>query len=751
MTTDTSETSGGALRLLWRRVARAGLGGKAAAALTACALLAGIATYASLTATPPFGPDPDTVALLLTLDLALLLLLGAVIARRIVALWAERRRGLAGSRLHVRLVALFSLVAVAPTILVAVFSSVFLYAGMQAWFSERVRTAIDESLEVARAYVSEHQQTIRADVLAMANDLNRGAPRLLADPGFFREVVVTQAALRGLTEAVVFDGTDRVIARAGLTFILDFDPIPDEALRRAREGEVVVMTGESEDRVRALIRLDRFVDTFLFVGRIVEPRVLAHMERVEGAAREYAELTAVRSNVQVTFSLIFLVVALLLLLAAVWLGLLIANQIVTPISALIAAAERVRGGDLSARVAEREPADEIGVLSRAFNRMTHQLESQRGDLIEANRQLDLRRRFTEAVLSGVSAGVIGLDHEGRINLPNRSAAELLGVDSPLGLIGLPLVEVAPELEEPLAAARRRPGRLAEQQVQLRRPGQSPRTLLVRVAAEVVGGEIRGFVATFDDVTELMGAQRKAAWADIARRIAHEIKNPLTPIQLSAERLKRKYLKQIETDPETFVTCTDTIIRQVDDIGRMVDEFSAFARMPQAVMRPNDIGDLVRQAVFLRSSANPHIRYEADLPPAPLTLVCDGRQIMQALTNLLKNATEAVEGREGEDPPPGEVAVRVVRTADAVTVTVEDNGKGLPVEERDRLTEPYVTTRSKGTGLGLAIVKKIMEDHGGTLSLADREGGGARVSLAIPTGIPATAAEPSPEPRAAHGA
>lgn len=751
MTSETSETAGGALRRLRARVAGRKLGDAAAALLTLCALLSGAATYAALTATPPFGTDPDTVTLLLTLDLALLLLLGAVIARRIVALWAERRRGLAGSRLHVRLVALFSLVAVAPTVLVAAFSSVFLYAGMQAWFSERVRTAIGESLEVARAYVSEHQQAIRGDVLAMANDLNRAAPRLLVDPAFFREVVVTQAALRGLTEALVFDGTDRVLARAGLTFILDFDPIPDDAVQRARAGEVVLMTGESEDRVRALIRLDRFVDTYLFIGRIVEPRVLAHMERVEGAAREYAELDAVRSSVQVTFSLIFLVVALLLLLAAVWLGLLIANQIVTPISALIAAAERVRGGDLSARVAEREPADEIGVLSRAFNRMTHQLESQRTDLIEANRQLDLRRRFTEAVLSGVSAGVVGLDDQGRVNLPNRTAADLLGVESPLALIGLPLTEVAPEFAEPLAAARRRPGRLAEQQVELRRPGQAPRTLLVRVAAEVVGGEIRGFVATFDDVTELMGAQRKAAWADIARRIAHEIKNPLTPIQLSAERLKRKYLKQIETDPETFVTCTDTIIRQVDDIGRMVDEFSAFARMPQAVMRPTELTELVRQAVFLRSSASPHIRFEARLPPAPLTLVCDGRQIMQALTNLLKNAAEAVDGREGADLPRGEVTVRLEPGPEGASVVVDDNGRGLPVEERDRLTEPYVTTRSKGTGLGLAIVKKIMEDHGGSLRLSDREGGGASVSLLIPANIPPTAAEPSPEPQAAHGA
>ena len=752
MNAQSSEPGVSALRLMGAWAARVGLAGKLAVALTIGAIVAGVATYAALSASPPFGTDPDTVTLLLTLDLALLLLLVAVVARHIVKLWLERRRGLAGARLHVRLVALFSMLAVAPTILVAAFSGIFLYAGLQSWFSDRVRTAINESLAVAQAYLHEHQKTIRADVLAMANDLNRAAPRLLADPNVFREVVLTQTALRGLTEAVVFDGTERVLARAGLTFLLDFDPVPGDMIERARRGEVVIMTNDSDDRVRALVRLDRFVDTFVFVGRLVEPRVLMHMERVQGAAREYAELAQVRSNVQITFTLIFIVVALLVLMAAVWLGLIIANQIVTPISGLIQAAERVRAGDLSTKVAESATADEIGILSRAFNRMTDQLQDQRRELIEANRQLDLRRRFTETVLSGVSAGVLGVDQDGRINLPNRSAAELLGVGDPSALTGRLMVEVAPELGEPLEATRRRPGRLTETQVQLRRDGEPARSLLVRIAAEVVAGEIRGYVVTFDDVSELLSAQRKAAWADVARRIAHEIKNPLTPIQLSAERLKRKYLKEITSDPETFRTCTDTIIRQVDDIGRMVDEFSSFARMPTPTMKAQNVTDIVRQALFLQTSANPQIRLGTVLPAQPVTLVCDGRQLMQAVTNLLKNAVEAVDGRTGDDLPQGTVDVRLFEEEDRVVIAVEDNGKGLPTEDRDRLTEPYVTTRQKGTGLGLAIVKKIMEDHGGELRLADRPGGGAVVSLAVPRNLPTTSAADVPMHRqAGHGA
>jgi two-component system nitrogen regulation sensor histidine kinase NtrY len=717
--------------LHWAR--RVGLENKLAVLLSVAAIASGIATYVALTRNPPFGADADTVSALLGLNLVLLLLLGVIIARRIVALWLERRRGSAASRLHVRLVALFSGVAVGPAILVAAFSAVFFQIGVQSWFSERVRTAVNESLTVARAYLEEHQQNLRVAALIMASDISESAPQLRANNAVFNQFLTNQAVIRNVTEAMVLDGNNRLIARSALTLAPLFDPFSQEVLDRARAERVVILDSSTDDRVRALIRLDGFPDSFLLIGRMVEPTVIAHMERAQGAVAEYREVEGRRSVLQITFTLIYVLVALLLLLAAVWLGLAFADSLVTPLRRLINASERVREGDLSTRVADMGANDELGNLGRSFNRMTDQLESQRRDLIEANRQLDQRRQFTETVLAGVSAGVLGLDQEARINLPNKSATELLGL-SVDELIGKPLDAALPEMASLLDKVRSRSRRIASGQVRIRR-GAEARTLLVRIAAERLDGDVRGYVVTFDDVTELLAAQRKAAWADVARRIAHEIKNPLTPIQLSAERLKRRYLKQIVDDPATFTTCTDTIIRQVGDIGRMVDEFSAFARMPQPVMKPTDLSQTCQEALFLQRNAHPDITFEyvepRNRPPVP----CDTRQVSQAITNLLQNAVDAIEGRlQAEEPTsadPGRIVMRLVYSDAEMRVTIEDNGKGLPTADRDRLTEPYVTTRAKGTGLGLAIVKKIMEDHSGRLVLEDRPGGGARVSLLFP--------------------
>jgi two-component system, NtrC family, nitrogen regulation sensor histidine kinase NtrY len=717
---------------LMRRVriwaGRIGLGRKIAIALAIPALASGVATYLALTGAPPFGPHPNAVLSLLNLDLVLLLALGAVVAKRLIEVWAERRRGLAGSRLQIRLVVLFSLIAVTPTIIVAVFSYLFFSFGIESWFSDKVRTAISESLAVAEAYLHEHQQAIRADVLAMANDLNRDAVKLALNPQHLEQVVSAQAALRGLTEAVVFDRAGHMLARSSLSFTLGFEPVPDDAMHLADAGDVAIMTNDSDDRVRALVRLNQFGDVYLFVGRFIEPRVLNHMEETQRAAAQYEQLEGQRSGFQITFALIFMMVAMLFLVAAVAIGIHFATQLAIPVSRLITAAEQVRGGDLAARVPEGDKDDELASLSRAFNRMTYQIESQQRELREANRQLDERRRFTETVLTGVSAGVIGLDRLGRVNLPNRSASSLLGVDLEQA-IGQDLAEVAPDMAGLLHEVERRPDRLAQSQVQLV-TGNSTRTLLVRIAAEHNGRNISGFVVTFDDITELLSAQRKAAWADIARRIAHEIKNPLTPIQLAAERLRRRYLKEIKQDPETFTICTDTIIRHVGDIGRMIDEFSSFARMPAPVLKPANLIEIVHQAVFLQRTAHPEIAFETIFPEHPVMVRCDARLVGQALINIVKNAIEAIQVRIAEHgaSPNGRIRVVVSEEAGQAAVIIEDNGKGLPQQGRERLTEPYVTTRAKGTGLGLAIVKKIMEDHQGELVLEDAEPEGARVRL-----------------------
>ncbi len=704
-------------------------------ALIIASVASGLATYAAMTRSPFFGNDPTTIMILSLLDLLFLVLLGTVVTHRLYKVWRRRHRNLAGSKLQIRMISVFTLLAVAPAMLVAMFAAAFFYFGVETWFSNHVRTSLNESLEVAQAYLEEHKQVLRADAMAMGNDLNRQAALFSQDPVRFTEAVSAQAYLRNLTEVIVFDGSGKILARSGLTFALTFEPITDDMRARAQKGDVVLVVSDNDDRVRALIRLDHFVDTYLFVGRPVEPKVLAHMAATQSAVNEYKQLEGKRSGLQVIIGLIFVVVALLLLLAAVWFGLNFAMRLTRPIGDLIGATNRVRGGDLSARVSEatQDSDDEIELLGRAFNRMTSQLEAQRSDLIDANRQLDFRRRFSEAVLSGVSAGVIGLDQRGRVNLMNASAADFFGIDDPTLLNGKSLAILAPEIQNIIEQLPRGAG-LKSDQVEIRRPNQPTRTILVRVSSELAETETKGYVVTFDDVSDLLSAQRKAAWADVARRIAHEIKNPLTPIQLSAERLRRKYAKEIVTDPEVFQTCTDTIVRHVDDIGRMVDEFSAFARMPSPVIKEHELKEISRQTLFLQSSSRPDIAYTQDIAPTPCHAECDARQIAQALTNLLKNAAEAIDARtsplEGTLPQ-GKILMRLACGEKEAALSVEDNGKGLPVEERNNLTEPYVTTRKKGTGLGLAIVKKIMEDHHGRLELEDRQGGGAIVRLIWP--------------------
>ena len=686
--------------------------------LTAIALAVGLATFAILArGAQPFGLQPGFGIGLVLANLSCLLLLGAVLAGRLTRVWVERRRGSAGSRLHVRLVLLFSGVAVAPTILVAVFAVAFFHYGIQAWFNDPVHESISESLQVARGYLEEHRDNIRAVALEMANDLARAGMFLSADPSMFADVLGTQTTLRGLTEAIIYDPTtNQVMAAAGLFVGMGVKP-PSQALtQQALKGDVVVMNSADGTRVRALVKLDSVPPLILMIGRPVDPQILGYMKRTEQAVAEYQRLMQNRSWLQIAFAWIFAIVALLVLAAAVLIGLVLANQIARPIGTLINAAERVRSGDLRVRVAEVASGDEVATLSRAFNRMTGQLAAQRTELMEAYSQLDERRRFTETVLSGVSAGVVGIDPQGRIELPNRAANELLATDL-LAFVGEPLAAVVPEFAGLVEAATKMPERAHTQEIQIG-PANRRRMLLARIGADVSGERTDGFVVTFDDITELQSAQRKAAWADVARRIAHEIKNPLTPIQLAAERLKRRFAKEIQSDPDTFGQCADTIIRHVGDIGRMVDEFSAFARMPQPVIKPEDLGMIAREAWVLQKTARPQIAWTTDIPPRGPVVPCDRRLLRQALTNLLQNAADAVAMREGA----GTIALSVRVEDDHVRVSVMDDGIGLPQDDRTRLTEPYVTHKPKGTGLGLAIVKKIMEDHGGRLVLDDRADG-----------------------------
>jgi len=744
LTADPAESDGAQPRAtLLRRLVDMALGKLVTLILAAFALALGIVTFVVLAGGAPLGVHPNVVYGLVLANLIVLLGLGSVLAGRLTRVWVERRRGSAGSRLHVRLVLLFSVVAVTPAIVVAVFATFFFDLGIQSWFNDRVRTALQESLQVSRGYLEEHRNNIRADALGMGNDLARAGRLLNDDPNAFGEVLATQTALRGLTEAVIYEPvTGQVIASAGLMAGFGIAPPPRSATEQARNGDVVVLGTDDSTRVRAVVALDSTPALMLLIGRPVDPQILDHMNHTETAVAEYNRLDQNRFGLQVTLALIFALVALLVLLAAVLIGLVLANQIARPVGRLILAAERVRAGDLSVRVPEVASGDEVAGLSRAFNRMTGQLAAQRSELMDAYSQIDSRRRFTEAVLSGVSAGVIGLDEHARIELPNRAATQLLGIDM-LGAIGRPLAEVVPEFAPLIGQAQEAPDRAHTAELELGPPTRR-RTLLVRIGSDRSAPRGDGgsgdfsFVATFDDITELQSAQRKAAWADVARRIAHEIKNPLTPIQLSAERLKRKFAKEITSDPETFTQCADTIVRHVGDIGRMVDEFSAFARMPQPVIRAEDLSRIVREAMVLPRTAHPQIVYVTDLPDSGPVVACDRRLIGQALTNLLQNAADAVAMRPRlAEPGAGRIEVSLSAAAGEVAVTVADDGIGLPQADRGRLTEPYVTHKPKGTGLGLAIVKKIMEDHGGRLVLEDRpapadgEGPGTAATLFLP--------------------
>ncbi|MBX2834170.1 MAG: PAS domain-containing sensor histidine kinase [Micavibrio sp.] len=686
-------------------------------------IASGIATYAALTETPPLGNDPDTVIWLLNIDLILLLMIIGFIARRIVALWSGKKRGLAGSHLHVRLVYIFSIIAAVPAIIMTIFSAYFFHFGVQTWFSERVRTAVNESQAVAEAYLEEHTQVIRADTLAMANDLNRQADLFMFNEQALQRILQTQSVLRNLSEVIIFDKQGRIYARSGLTFSLEFEEIPNYALERADDGDVVILAGGNEDRVRALLKLENYVGRYLFVGRMIDPKVLSHLASTKVASEDYSLMEERYSNLQVAVTMIFIVIGLLLMVCAIWISLLIARQMVAPIGTLINAADRVRAGDLSVRVEEQMKVQEFEYLAHSFNRMTRQIQEQQNELIEANRQLDRRRHFTETVLKGVSSGVLGVDSEGAINVANSTAVELLGLKGEI-IHGAKISEILPQLNDLMEKAYKKAESITQGEITLVRPDKTRRNFFVRIAIETIAEKEIGAIITFDDITDLQSAQRKAAWADVARRIAHEIKNPLTPIQLSAERLKRKYMPQIENDAKTFEECTDTIVRHVEDIGHMVNEFSAFARMPEPKLKRADVIKEINQALILHRQAHSTISYEIhEMGHMPKNVLLDTQQFRQVIGNLVQNSVESIEARiEQQGGDEGRVDIHLgSKGNDQIFIAIIDNGIGFPEDaDPESLTEPYVTHKPKGTGLGLAIVKKIMEDHNGSLIVSEQE-------------------------------
>lgn len=716
-------------------------------------LLGPVLAVATFLLLGPLGQATSSTALryVLLADLVYILAVAALVMMRVAKMIAARRARSAGSRLHLRLTSIFAGVALGPAILVAVFAAITVNFGLEGWFSDRVRAVVGSSLSAAQAYEEEHRRDLAADAEALALYLE-AARRLtpLIGEGEVRQLLTQgQAQIqRGLKEAYVIDSAGEIRARGERSYLFDYEEPSAEAIARAAAGETVIVEDWDINEFRALTALDGYVDRFLYVSRAVDGQILSLLDETQETVNLYQQLESDRGRLLFEFGLLYLGFAVILILAAIWLGLWFAERLSRPVGRLAGAAQRVGGGDLDVQVPEEEGEDEIAMLGRVFNQMTRQLKGQREALIESHRQTEARRRQFDSVLSSVTAGVMGLDAEGRVDFMNRSAGRLLGLDETQAQ-DRPLAQAVPEFAGLFQRLREGPGETQQEEVRLSRGGKLE-SLLVRMALRRNSdGRLEGYVVAFDDVTDLVSAQRMAAWGDVARRIAHEIKNPLTPIQLSAERLRRKFRPLVGDEGEALEQMTEVIVRQTGDLRRIVDEFSRFARMPEPERREEDLAQLVRDAVLLQESAL-GARLVPDIPPGPLPAELDRTMIGQALTNLVKNAGEATEALLENGAPDGyapEVRVTLTVEDHQGVIRILDNGIGLP-EDRARLFEPYVTTRERGTGLGLPIVKKIVEEHGGTLVLTDappfaegaHRGAMAEVRLALKTARLGTAAQ-----------
>ncbi len=664
-----------------------------------------------------------------------------LVGARLFHVWSDRRNQLAGSRTHMQLVGLFSLLAVVPAIIAFLFAFTILRASLNDVFSERIDKYQNTARDLANGLIGIKAAELEQPMRLIAQDLIRQEETGVGfeqTPISFRRYLYLLAQVHELSALYLVDGEGRIVIRAeldtGQYTLPSAQSLAD--LKTGEAGEIFVF-GVNDDATldvfRGVLSLDYYGGGYLIGYQPIDRITTARLFAVREMREDWQEAELGRARLERVFLAGYVVLAVIILFGAIWLALWAATRIVQPVGRLVKMAERVSGGALDARVEVYKEDGELGALARSMNHMTAQLQTQRDDLIDTNRQFDDRRRFTEAVLSGVTAGVIGLAADGRITIANKSAAEFLDEDG-AALTGRNINEIMPELGRLLKRATLSSFAEVGDQIDLVRQGRT-RMLNVRIVKDDAKDE-QTYVATFDDITQLIAAQRNAAWGDVARRIAHEIKNPLTPIQLSAERLRRKYLSEVKSTPEVFDKCTETIIRQVNDIGRMVDEFSSFARMPKPVIGREDLRELIKAAVFPQKVTFADVEFVVELPDTPIFAECDGRLIVQALSNLLKNAGESIGGRiaQEDDAAPGKIVIRLDVIGAVSQIQIIDNGIGLPAAERHRLTEPYMTTRTKGTGLGLAIVKKVAEDHGGSLEFSDDHSlgaSGARLTITLP--------------------
>jgi two-component system, NtrC family, nitrogen regulation sensor histidine kinase NtrY len=694
---------------------------------------------ATFLATAEFGvlspTDDRLIPLLIANGVLVTVLLGMVVSKA-SSLYRSWRQGEAAARLHMRLVAVFAVIALVPPILLAIASSMTLERALNPAFMSSVKVFVHNTAQAADAFQSSQCQALLQEAQLTASDLDRARVLFITDRNYFHQIFASRANFLGFSVAALVKSNGEVIDRVDVAKNAANVVIapPQSEFDNARRGEPLCLMIDDGKSFVALRALTAFENTFLYVTRPIDPFAVEFPKQAETLISRYDSFDAYRIAVQRAFVIMYALLTTIMLLSSIWLGLDFADKLVSPIRTLIAATDQVSAGNLTVQVNVDKSQGELARLGDVFNNMTTELDLQQRRLIEANRLNDERREFTEAVLAGVPAAVMGVDSDGIVTVLNRSAEELsLNEAKGKATVGANIADVMPEIAPLLTDAMELFPRAVQSQVTIKR-GVAERTFNIRVTAArraEVGAP--SFVVTLDDITDLVMAQRTSAWADVARRIAHEIKNPLTPIQLSAERLKRKYGKLIQQDREIFDQCTDTIVRQVDDIKRMVDEFSSFARMPKARPERDDLNECVRQVAFLMRVGHPSVDIIEKPTGDPIQAQFDRRLLSQALTNIIKNAIEGIAAREDNDQAEkGRVEIQIRRHDGMAEIDVIDNGKGFPATNRHRLLEPYMTTRAEGTGLGLPIVAKIVEDHGGRLELLDAPSGrGACVRFILP--------------------
>tara|TARA_B110000881_G_scaffold186905_1_gene175949 strand:- start:21668 stop:23935 length:2268 start_codon:yes stop_codon:yes gene_type:complete len=693
-----------------------------------------------------FGSNLSNVLrFILLIDGIYLLVVIAIVGYSVMRMFAARRAKSAGSRLHMRLSRVFAIVALIPTVLVAVFAVVTLSIGVEGWFSKNVQNVVSSSLSAAKAYKNEQSNDLKVDLKFMAIRLNeyKDTNSFVSDSDLRLQLISYQNLIqRGLKEAYIIDGNANLRSRGELSYLFGYEEPNQEAMDSAKTGDLFIIEDWPNNEFRGLIKLESFADKYLYISRVVDGNILNLLDKTMESAITYNTMEAQREKILWSYGLLYFGFATFVILSSILLGMLFAERLSRPVGRLAGAAQRLGAGDFDVQVIEEKGDDEIAMLSRVFNHMTKQVKRQRDDLITANDYTERRRRLFDSVLSGVTAGVIGLSSDGNVGFINLAAEKLLNLNAE-NHEGKSIKLAVPEFVDLFLLIQKNENKTQQQEIKLTRAGATE-ILLVRVSARISEDLlVEGYVITFDDVTDLVSAQRLAAWGDVARRIAHEIKNPLTPIQLSAERLKRKYSPMVGAEEDNLSQYCDVIIRQTNDLRRIVDEFSKFARMPEPIKRSVNITKLLKDVILLFEISSPAIKIKLKNPHGDINVNVDETMINQAFTNLIKNAGEAIESKaklnstNKFDP---EIRIFIKKNVNNLEIIIEDNGIGLPTQERSRLFEPYVTNRENGTGLGLSIVKKIIEEHNGSLELLDaspfsnNEDFGAKMRIIFPKEI-----------------